>query len=119
MSEYRRLSRLILAVVVVVVALAAATSPAQATWGGNLPGKTWTTNGTVWEPLNFIYAEITGGSGTAICVGPVTHDSGGYHFPFGWSCAGRAVSWKFSNINAAAGVDNPNSASFSFGAFET
>ena len=75
-------------------------------WSGSLAGKTWTTNGDVFT-LHEIFARVESGP-SAICVGPVQY-SGGWVFPYGWDCSSGSVDWQFAAINAAGGVDNPNS----------
>src|SRR5258705_13793259 len=67
-------------------------------WEGNLPGKTWTTNGHVYA-LEGIFAKVLAGP-SAICVGPVTQSQ---TFPYGWSCGQNAVEWVFTPIWAAGG----------------
>jgi len=88
-----------------------ASASAFTEFSGRLPGKTWTTNGVVEPSLRFIIAADN--NGTAICVGPVRHGSG-WEFPYGWECRSSEVSWEFSPLSAAAGVDNPNSKEFSY-----
>jgi hypothetical protein len=83
-------------------------------FGGNLPAKSWTTNGAVGA-LYAIAAELQSGP-SALCVGPVQASGGGYVFPYGWSCGQFRVSWEFTPIWAAPGVDNPNSQAQHFSA---
>ena len=94
-------------------ALPSIASASNAYTGKNLPGHSWTTgNGVVLtnESLISARAETT----SSVCVGPVTHDSGGFHMPYGWSCNPTSVTWSFAPITAAAGLDNPNPGTFTF-----
>jgi hypothetical protein len=82
-------------------------------WSGkNLPGHSWTTgNGVVQSAL----WRVDAGARTTsdVCAGPVTHNAEGYHFPYGWSCNGGEAIWRIEGrIEAAAGLDNPNSGTF-------
>jgi hypothetical protein len=112
----KRLFVSVFALVTVVMALSA--SSAFAGWeefeysGRNLAGGTWTTNGRVAPALWAIYGEAN--SSSSVCVGPITHDAGGYHAPYGWACAPHSRTWEFagSPIAAAAGIYNPNPGTF-------
>jgi hypothetical protein len=112
MSQSRDKCLLLVAVCIAAMMLAVATMPTNARANGysaRLPGKTWTTNGEVIN-LTVISGGVIEGP-TALCVGPVQHSSGGYTFPYGWDCGQQQVVWEFASIEAAAGVDNPNSGS--------
>jgi hypothetical protein len=79
--------------------------------GRNLPGHTYTTgNGVFLNPESVISAVAN--TTSSVCVGPVTASGGEVHFPYGWSCNPHAVTWEFTPINAAAGIDNPNPGTF-------
>jgi hypothetical protein len=92
-------------------------SSASASWneysGRNLPGHTWTTGNGVVQPKLW---RIDGGANTtsSVCVGPVTHDASGYHFPYGWTCGKTESIWTIfpTTIEAADGLYNPNSGTF-------
>jgi hypothetical protein len=88
-------------------------SASNAYSGKNLPGGSWTAgNGVVLTGENVISgrAETT----SSVCVGPITHDSGGFHAPYGWTCNPTGVTWNFAAITAAAGLYNPNPGTFTF-----
>jgi hypothetical protein len=100
-----------------IAALALSIYPAAASAGGfneykgrNLPGHSWTTGNGVVIP-EFV---IGGGANTtsSVCVGPVTHDAGGYHTPYGWDCSTTRLEYFFPEITAAAGIYNPNAGTF-------
>lgn len=101
----------------VALILAIFASSASASWneyhGRNLPGHTWTTGNGVVQPKLW---RIDGGANTtsSVCVGPVTHDAGGYHFPYGWTCSKSESIWTIfpTTIEAADGLYNPNSGTF-------
>jgi len=82
--------------------------------GHNLAGHTWTTGNGVVQPKLW---RIDGGASTtsSVCVGPVTHDAAGYHFPYGWTCSKSESIWTIypTTIAAADGLYNPNSGTFS------
>jgi hypothetical protein len=86
-------------------------------WMGSTAAHGWSSNG-VYEPsLGYVYERITAGP-AASCVGPVTHNSEGYHFPYGWACGSGKVEWEFATINAAGAVSNPNSSTQWYEAFD-
>jgi hypothetical protein len=90
-----------------------ASAATNAYTGKNLPGKSWTTgNGVVLSGERLISA--WGETTSSVCVGPVTHDSGGFHMPYGWACNPHAITWEFTPITAAAGFDNPNPGTIPF-----
>lgn len=103
-------SALLAAVILAALVFSALPSIASASnfySGKNLPGHTWTAgNGVVLSPERVIAANTN--TTSSVCVGPVTHSGGEFHFPYGWSCNPHAVTWEFAAINAAAGLDNPN-----------
>jgi hypothetical protein len=106
------LASLILAALA-ISALPSVASASNAYTGRNLPGGSWTTgNGVVLggEKVISAWAETT----SSVCVGPITHDSGGFHAPYGWSCNPHAQTWEFSPITAAAGLYNPNPGTFTY-----
>jgi hypothetical protein len=79
--------------------------------GKNLPGHTWTTgNGVVLT--NEYLVEGKANTSSSVCVGPVTHDGSGFHMPYGWRCENQQSYYGFPDINAAAGLYNPNSGTF-------
>jgi len=93
-------------------------TPAQASsWSGSTLAHGWSSNGAYENPLGYVYERITAGP-TATCVGPVTHNSEGYHFPYGWACGYEKVSWEFAGIYAAGAVSNPNSSTQWYEAFD-
>lgn len=78
--------------------------------GTSLASHTWTTgNGVVFrhEFLIAANAETT----SSVCVGPVTYN-GSFHMPYGWECSPNDVQWVFPEIEAAAGIYNPNPGTF-------
>lgn len=103
---------LVSAFAVLVVALSMYPSGASAGQfnayqGNNLPGGAWTAgNGVVLNQENSIFA--LGYTTSSVCVGPITHDSSGFHAPYGWACAPSSREWNFAPIGAAAGFYNPN-----------
>jgi hypothetical protein len=105
----RGLSAAILTLVVVIAALSASyASAAEYNYTGtNLPGGVWTTGNGTHLPNLFVergWANTT----SSVCLGPVTHDASGFHFPYGWAC--NPPTWErfFPEINAAPGILNPN-----------
>jgi hypothetical protein len=80
------------------------------TFEGKLAAKEWSCGKcSVENPLKYIEAEIISQTGGELCVGPVQYYSGKYHFPYGWQCGGWGSAWDFTAIEAAEGIDNPNS----------
>jgi len=109
-STFSRTLSGFLAALVMSIVVASPASAFFYEYSGKLVGKSWTTgNGTVWEGMKKQWAGVTAGP-TAICVGPVQYVSGNFVFPYGWDCNNSQVVWEYGAINAAAGVDNPNSA---------
>jgi hypothetical protein len=104
------------AALVLAMSLFPALADAYEYGGQNLPGHTWTTGQGIYVPNeSTIFGNATTSSN--VCVGPVTHDAGGFHFPYGWSCAPTQVFYTFPRITAAVGIYNPNSGTFlSYGA---
>jgi hypothetical protein len=82
------------------IALAAPGAASATTCGGRLSGHQWSSCG-VYEEISLLYGKVeeTGGSG-AMCVGPVTHNSEGYHYPDGWSCGYGNVLWEPPRVYA-------------------
>lgn len=106
-----------LALVMLAIVLAAPHAASATTWGGTLNGHEWGSSGVV-ESLTFIDGEHEEGESNELCVGPVTHDSGGYHFPYGWYCGtGHQVEWEFSSISAAGAVYDDSALWLRYGAF--
>jgi hypothetical protein len=110
-------AKLLLPVVVLIAAILAlsvgsACASVNEYEGKNLPGHTWTAgNGVVLPKL--VISQAWANTSSSVCTGPVTHDAGGYHFPYGWSCSPESVYWYFSApIAAAVGVYNPNNGIF-------
>jgi len=98
------------AVLGVCGSLGASMAQAELFGGKNLPGHSWTTDGNV---VGLYYERGEANTTSSVCVGPVTHNNEGYHFPYGWSCESGGISeWKFAEISAAAGIYNPNSGTF-------
>ncbi|HTA34325.1 MAG TPA: hypothetical protein VK721_12970 [Solirubrobacteraceae bacterium] len=92
------------ALIMLTIVLVAPHAANATSWGGRLNGHEWGSSGVV-ESLTFIDGEHEEGPSTELCVGPVTHDSGGYHFPYGWLCGtGHQVEWEFGAISAAGAV---------------
>lgn len=119
----RAVRKCLIAVAAMAVLGAALVAPSAGaySWGGNIPGNSWQSSGWVESGQTYIYAKINSGGGAnkGICVGPVQHGSGGYSFPYGWDCGSVAISWSFSPITAAGGVDNDNAGEFNYGAIQS
>jgi hypothetical protein len=103
----------LIAVLFTIFASSASASSWNEWHGRNLPGHTWTTGNGVVQPKLW---RIDGGANTtsSVCIGPVTHDAGGYHFPYGWTCGKTSSTWTIypTTIEAADGLYNPNSGTF-------
>jgi len=106
-----------LALTMLTILLAAPRPASAGSWGGTLNGHEWGSSGDV-ENIGFIYGKHEEGSSTGLCVGPVTHDSGGYHFPYGWDCGSGTVEWEFTRLVAAGAVYNNSALWLRYGALQ-
>lgn len=106
----QRYASLLVAFVAACAIAVAVSSTAHAYEVRNLPGKTWTCGPCEVGTVHGEFAQASGGS--SICVGPVTHNSEGFHAPYGWKCEPRIVEWNFTAITASPATYNPNAGTF-------
>jgi hypothetical protein len=109
-AKFRNAS--LLAAFVATLAFAMAASSAAHAYeyaAHNLAGKTWTCGSCEVGSLWWENAQAT--TSSSICVGPVTHNSEGFHAPYGWKCNPKEVEWNFATISASPGTYNPNAGS--------
>jgi hypothetical protein len=114
-NRWRRRMPGVLIAAIFVVALAAPGAASATSCGGRLPGHDWTTCG-VQEEVTVVYGKVEEGGGSReICVGTVTHNGSGYHFPYGWDCAVGTVEAEFPRTLGYGGVYNDSVTEYRFG----
>lgn len=115
-SAQRRIFYVAAVTAALIVAFLATANISQAkaeNWSGHLPAKTWGAR-AVFQSLSFISAGT--GSGLGICT-TAAEFSGGWSFPYGWSCGVGSTVWTHSpSVGGYPAVDNPNSQEISYGA---
>ena len=105
--------RMCLAVTVAALALTmcfgVTGAQAEGSFSGHLAGKTWTTNGA-FVGMSILYG-VSHTAGLSMCVTPAQY-SGGWSFPYGWTCGAEPLMGVGGTGYPAA--DNPNSKEISF-----